>query len=140
MTKKELRRYRQLERDIETLTEYIKKLEREAERVPIIKDKVQSSAKDWPYIETHVTVDAPEPKRYTKLQRAIIRNERLKDETLQELMRLDDFIHTIPDERGRAILIQVYILGHKQSQVAIDMDLSYQRVSNIITETLKKYS
>lgn len=140
MTKKELRRYRQLERDIETLTEYIKKLEREAERVPIIKDKVQSSAKDWPYIETHVTVDAPEPKRYTKLQRAIIRNERLKDETLQELMRLDDFIHTIPDERGRAILIQVYILGQKQSQVAIDMDLSYQRVSNIITETLKKYS
>lgn len=140
MTKKELRRYRQLERDIETLTEYIKKLEREAERVPIIKDKVQSSAKDWPYIETHVTVDAPEPKRYTKLQRAIIRNERLKNETLQELMRLDDFIHTIPDERGRAILIQVYILGQKQSQVAIDMDLSYQRVSNIITETLKKYS
>ena len=107
MTKKELRRYRQLERDIETLTEYIKKLEREAERVPVIKDKVQSSAKDWPYIETHVTVDAPEPKRYTKLQRAIIRNERLKDETLQELMRLDDFIHTIPDARGRVRMLQV---------------------------------
>ena len=139
MTKKELKRDRGLERDINTLEEYIKKLERQAEKVPTVKDKVQSSQKEYPYIETHVTVDAPEPRQYTKIQRLIIKNERLKDEALTELTRLDNYIHSVEDWRGRAILTQVYILGHSQAQVAIDMDLSFQRVSNIITEILKKY-
>lgn len=139
MTKKELKAYRRIEREIKTLDAYIKKLEREADKVPIIKDKVQSSQKEWPYVRTYETVDAPEPKRYTKIQRLIIRNERMKDEKIDHLTRLDTYIHSIPDERGRDILIQVYILGRTQADVAIDMDLSYQRVSNIITEILKKY-
>ena len=139
MTKRELRRYRNLESEIETLDAYIKKLEKEADKAPTVKDKVQASSPEWPYIETHVTVDAPEPKRYTKIQRLIVKNERLKAEAVTELTRLDTFIHTVEDVRARDILIQVYIMGHKQSDVAIAMDLSYQRVSNIITETLKKY-
>lgn len=139
MTKKELKRYRQIEREIETLTEYIKKLERKAEKVPIVKDKVQSSQQEWPYVQTHVTVDAPEPVQYTKIQRLIIRNERMKEEAISELTRLDGYIHSVPDDRARTILIAVYINGHSQAQVAIDMDLSYQRVSNIISEILKKY-
>lgn len=139
MTKKELKRYRAIEHEIETLDAYISKLERKAERVPIVTDKVQSSQKEYPYIRTHETVQAPEPKSYTKIQRLIIRAEQLKNESITELTRLYDYINGIPDDRGRAILIQVYILGHTQSRVAIDMDLSYQRISNIITEILKKY-
>ena len=139
MTKKDLRRYRKLKSEIKTIEAYINKLEREAEKVPTIKDKVQSSMQDFPYTRTHVTVDAPESKQYTKLQRAIIRNQRLKDEAFQELMRLDDYIYSVKDERGRTILIEVYVNGRKQSDVAIEMDLSYQRISNIITEILKKY-
>lgn len=139
MTKKDLKRYRHLESEISTLEKYIKSLEKKAEKVPIVKDKVQSSAKEWPYIQTHVTVDAPDPVQYTKLQRMIIRNERLKDEAVAELARLDQYIHSIPDDRGRTILIQVYILGRSQADVAIEMDLSYQRVSNIITEILTKF-
>ena len=139
MTKKELKRYRAIEREIETLETYIRGLERKAAQVPVVKDKVQSSQKEWPFIETHVTVDAPEPHQYTKIQRLIIRNEALKDELITELTRLDSFIHSIDDPRGQAILIAVYINGKSQAQVAIDMDLSYQRVSNIITEILKKY-
>ena len=68
-----------------------------------------------------------------------LKNERLKAEAVTELTRLDTFIHTVEDVRARDILVQVYIMGHKQADVAIAMDLSYQRVSNIITETLKKY-
>jgi len=139
MTKKDLRRYRNIQREIRTMESYIAKLERAAERVPAIKDKVQASMSDFPYTPTHVTVDAPDPKQYTKLQRAIIRNRRLKDELCDELLKLDNYIHSVPDDRGRTILIEVYINGKPQSQVAIDMDLSYQRVSNIITEILKKY-
>lgn len=139
MTKKDLRRYRALKSEIRTLDGYIKKLEREAEKVPTIKDKVQASLDEFPYTRTHVTVDAPAPRQYTKLQRAIVKNKRLKAAALQELLKLDDYIYSVQDERGRTILIEVYINGRSQAAVAIDMDLSYQRVSNIITEVLKKY-
>ncbi len=139
MTKKELKQYRHIESEIATLEAYIANLERKAEKVPTVKDKVQSSQTEYPYIQTHVTVDAPEPRQYTKIQRLIIRNERLKEEALAELTRLDTYIHSIPDDRARTILIAVYINGRSQAQVAIDMDLSYQRVSNIISEILKKY-
>ena len=138
MTKKELRRYRKLESEINTLDAYIKKLEREAEKVPTITDKVQTSMKEWPYLPAHESVQAPEPHRYTKIQRLIVKNERLKADAVAELTRLDNSIHAVEDARARTILIQVYILGRKQSDVAIEMDLSYQRVSNIISETLSK--
>ena len=118
------------------MEKYIKKLQRAAENVPTVKDKVQSSQKEFPYTPTHVTVDAPQPTAYTKLQRAIIKQERVKAEMVNELLRIDDFISRIEDERPKAITIAVYVNGDKPKDVAIAYDLSYQRVSNIISENL----
>ena len=56
MTKKELKQYRHIESEIATLEAYIANLERKAEKVPTVKDKVQSSQAEYPYIQTHVTV------------------------------------------------------------------------------------
>ena len=136
MTKKELKQYRKLSRDIQTMEKYIKKLQRAAENVPTVKDKVQSSQKEYPYLPTRETVDAPQPAAYTKLQRAIIKQERVKAEMVNELLRIDDFISRIEDERAKAIVVAVYVNGDKQKDVAIAYDLSYQRVSNIISENL----
>ena len=140
MTKNDLKSYRKKQRDIHALEVHIHALEQAAERVPVVKDKVQSSMKDFPYTPTHITVDAPDPRAYTKLQRAIIKQRRLKDDMIGELLRLDTFIYSIKDERAQAIIIERYINGDKLKDVAIRYDMTEQGVLKIINKTLDEFN
>ena len=138
MTKKEFRQYQKLPTEREYYIKKIERLEKQAEDVATVKDKVMASQKDYPYIETHVTVDAPEPVRYTSIQRELVRVKRALAETEKRFDRLSRMIEKIDDSRTRQIITVRYLDGKSRKDTAIQFDLTEQHVLRIVNEIIKK--
>lgn len=140
MTKEDLKQYRSLQREREQIQKKIERYERKAAAVPIIKDKVQSSAKEFPYIRTHVTVDAPEPKAYSAWRRLIIIEKRKQIQVLEQLIQIEEFIQQIEDSRTRQIIGMVYVDGKTMEEAGREFDITGARVSEIIRDVIKNNS
>lgn len=140
MRKEEIKQYRDLIKERDKIAGQIRRLEKKAADVRTIKDKVQSSMKEYPYISTHEEVEAPEPKQYTQIQRNLY-TLRLQDVRIyEELLRLNNYIASIPDSRERGIITSVFVEGKSQKDTAIEYDITDARVSEIIKEILEKYA
>ena len=139
MTKKEFRQFQRLPAEREYFIRKIERLERAAENVATVKDKVTASEKDFPYTLTHVTVDAPEPVRYTSIQRDLIRARRSLKDVEKRMDRLTRMINSIDDSRTRQILVMRYIDGEKLMDVSLKMDLTDVHVLRIINEAIKNF-
>ena len=138
MTKEEFLKFKGLPKDIDYLSKKLQRLERDAENVQTVKDKVQSSMKDFPYTPTHVTVDEPEPVRFTKIQREI-RRTRKRLERAEDLKdELNEILSKVEDGRNRQILYKRYVDGMTLKEVAIEHDLTEQAVLKIIRQEVKK--
>ena len=142
MNKKTIRHYKALLVEAETLERYLKKLEKQADSVPIVKDKVQKSQKDFPYILTHEVVEAPVPVKYSSIQRNIIKTRKLIEknllESVQTALKIEQWIDTFQDPRTRAVLRDVIINNREQVDVAIEHDLTEGRISQIITGAINE--
>jgi len=136
MTKKEFRQYQKLPAEREYLILKIEKLEKRAEEVATVKDKVQSSMKDFPYTPTHITVDAPQPVRYTAIQRDLIRTKRALKDVERRFDKLHKMIEKIEDSRTRQIITVRYIDGKSLKDTAIQFDLTEQGLLKIINKTV----
>ena len=137
MTKKELWNYKNKLDAIERLEKRIAKRERDAENVPTIKDKVMLSEKEFPYTLTHATVDAPEPRQYTAIQRDIYLLRVTKAEAEEELLRLDTFIYSVKDNLAQEILTMRYVEHKKLKDVANAYGMTPQGVLKIINNAIK---
>ena len=137
MTKEEWRKFCNLPKEREYYERRIKTLERKANAVPIVKDKVQSSQKEWPYIQTHETVDAPQPQQYTKIQRELRRYRILLERTERTLDELTSILAKIEDARARQILVERYVEGRKLIDLAIKYDMTEQGIIKIINKTIE---
>ena len=139
MTKREFRQFQRLPAEREYLIRKIERLERQAENVATVKDKVQASQKEYPYTMMHVTVDAPEPVRYTSIKREIIRSQRLLDDVERRMDRLHGMVSRIGDSRTRQIITVRYIDGKSLKDTAIQFDLTEQGILKIINKTIKNF-
>ena len=137
MNKKELWSYKNKLKEIARLEARIKKREADAKAVPTVKTKVQSSQKEFPFTETHVTVDAPEPRQYSAIQRDIVLLRIKKAEAEEELLRLDEFIYSVKDELARQILTARYVEHQKLKDVAIEFNMTEQGILKIIHNSLR---
>ena len=137
MTKKELWSYKNKLKEIARLEARIKKREADAKAVPTVKTKVQSSQKEFPFTETHITVDAPEPRQYSAIQRDIVLLRVKKAEAEEELLRLDEFIYSVKDELARQILTARYVEHQKLKDVSIEFNMTEQGILKIINNSLK---
>ena len=137
MTKEQFRKYRTLPRERDYLERRIRILEIRLENVPIIKDKVKSSAKEYPYIETHLTVDAPDPKKSYKIRKEIQRAKRLLSVVELHMDELTEMIAKIEDSRTRQVMTMRYLDGKKLMDVAARVDLTEQHVLRIINTAIK---
>ena len=137
MTKREFKQYQRLPAEREYYIRRIERLEKQAEAVPVVKDKVMASQKDYPFIEMHVTVDAPEPVRYSSIQRDLIRARRMLKDVEKRFDKLTRMITTIDDSRTRQIITMRYIDGESLKHTAMKFDLTEQHVLRIVNETIK---
>lgn len=139
MTKRELKQFQHLPQERENLIRKIERLERQAENVATVKDNVQASEPEYPYTLTHVTVDAPEPVRYTSIQRELIRTRRTLKDVERRLDKLTSMVGRIGDSRTRQIITVRYIDGKSLKDTAIQFDLTEQGVLKIINKTIKNF-
>ena len=139
MTKREFKQYQRLPQEREYFIRKIERLERQAENVATVKDKVQASEKEYPYTLMHVTVDAPEPVRYTSIQRDLIRARRQLKDVERRFDKLTRMITTIGDSRTRQIITVRYVDGKSLKETAIQFDMTEQHVLRIINATIKNF-
>lgn len=137
MNKDQFKKYRGLPKERDYLLRKIKILEHKESQVPIVKTKVQSSQKEWPYVETHVTVEAPEPVRSTAIKRELNRTRKRLAKVEHDLDELTRLLNRVEDARDRQILMARFVDGDKLKDVALKFDLTDQWVMRIIEKTIK---
>lgn len=140
MTKKELKDYNALKISIEQNKQLLAKYQDDAKSVPVIVDKVQASQKDYPYILVHQVVEAKDPVKYGAIKENItkikqILYNQIEEESKRELDILE-FANSLSNVRDRYIIKAVYLEDKDQKDVAIALDLTEGRVSQIIREII----
>lgn len=139
MTKEEFKKYKTLPREREYLESRIRSLEQKLGAVPVVKDKVQASEKDYPYLPAHQVVDAPDPRKAHRIrrelayfQRLLKNNERLTDELVGYLERIED-------ARTRQIMTMRFLDGKKISDIEAKVYLTERHIHRIIDETIENF-
>ena len=138
MTKDQFRKYKTLPREREYLESRIRALEKRLAAVPIVKDKVQSSEKGYPYLPTHQTVDAPDPRKAHRIRRELNYYQRLLKTNERYTSELVGYLEQIEDARTRQIMTRRYLEGARLKDVAIEFDMTEQWVMRIIENCIKK--
>lgn len=140
MNRNDIKQYNDLLADATHIQKSMDAILKKLENVPIVKDKVQSSQKDFPYIPVHVAVDAPDPIRSKRLHDDLARLKQRQlvnfSETIQKAAEIMEFIDKITDPRTRAILRAAIFENKSQKNIAIEFDLTEGRVSQIISDAL----
>ena len=139
MTKKEFRQYQKLPSERDYWIRKIERLEKAAENVATVKDKVMASEKDFPYTIMHVTVDVPEPVRYTSIQRDLIRSRRSLKDVERRMDRLTRMISSIEESRTRQIITVRYVDGTSLKNTAAKFNLTEQHVMRLINIAIKNF-
>lgn len=138
MTKEDFRIYKKLPSRRDYTIKRINRLERDMSKIPIVKDKVQSSQKEYPYIETHLVVDAPEPVLYSKYKRELIRARKDLNEIENLLDELAAIINKVGDGRTKEILMMRLVYGEDFDTIMTKVNLTERHIRRIIDEAIKK--
>ncbi|MBQ8306964.1 MAG: sigma-70 family RNA polymerase sigma factor [Blautia sp.] len=136
MDKETLRQYRALKREIAMLEESIEKLQEQLNEVPVVKGKVQSSMKDFPYVRTHVTVEQSDPVEAERILKRIRIKKARKKAAEEQLLRIEQYIQSIPDSTDRLIFDLVFIQGKTYRDVGVLLNMEFSNVGKRINRKL----
>lgn len=137
MDKKKLNQYRVLQKEIPLIEKKLDKLYKSRASIPEISGKVQSSQKEFPYIESHVTVQMYEPKESDRINRQIRINEARLKAAEADKAEIDSFIAGLSDSSDRLIIEMVYMQGKKFEDVGKMLGYTKGRISQKIKDILK---
>lgn len=137
MEKAKLEQYKSLVKEIPLINKKLDKLYEKRLNIPMVKGKVKASSKEFPYIETHVSVLMDEPKEADKLSEQIKVNEKRLKQVEEDVVEIERFIANIPNSTDRLILELVYLKGMKLKDAGEIVGYSKGRVSQKISEILK---
>ena len=137
MTREKLTNYKNHKKELALIEKAIDKLNGRLERIPEVNVKVQKSSDDFPYIEEHLTVKTSEPMEAERIRCKIREKERKRDMIITEMNEVEQFIDDMPEGKEKEIIEMLYLDGMKQWEVAIEVDCSRSRISQIIGEILK---
>lgn len=126
MTKKELKQYRALRKEYEYLGKSIEKLYDRLDNVNMVISKVKSSMSEHPYIETHETIEAPDPETAEAIRKRIIIRLTRSAIVSELIIKIENYILDIEDSEDRQIFDLVFIQGLKLEEVGgiVGMDRS----------------
>ena len=137
MTRKKLKQYRALKKEIAGLEKAIDKLYDQEMDIPVVLGKVTGSGRDFPYILEHVTVQMDEPKKADAISERIKIKEQRKEVCEKLTVEIEQFISNIPDSTDRQIFEMVFLEGMKQREAAEAVNYTQARVSQRISSVLK---
>ena len=138
MDREKLNRHKKNKRELALIDMQLDKLYERLEDVPVVQGKVSGSSKDFPYIESHMTVQMAEPKAASGIKDRIREKETRQEELQKEIEEVESFITGLPDGIEKQVLEMVYLEDMSQRDAAEAVGYSYGRVSQIITSICKK--
>ena len=137
MDKEKLRRHKRNKAELVSVILAIDKLYGQLEDVDIVSGKVTKSSDDFPYIEEHMTVKVPDPKRTGPIWERIRKKERRKAELEAEVQEVESFIAGLPDGMDKQIFEMVYLDGFSQQKTGEVIGYTQSMISKIIKKYLK---
>ncbi len=140
MNREKLRRHKRNMTELASVLLAIGKLQEELEWVKeehIVSGKVKKSGKDFPYIEEHMTVKVPDPKRTEPIRARLRKKEQRKAELEKEIQEIEAFIAGLPEGMDKQIFEMVYLDGLSQQKAGEILGYTQGRVSQIIRNYLK---
>lgn len=135
MTEKELKEYKSLCKEIESLDERIQRLEEK--EVEVVAGKVKGSMKVFPYIETRIGVKMYSPEQIAAQHELIKVYQRRKAEVEEKKLEIEQYIDNIEDSQLRLIFQYRYIDGLKQREIADKLYLDRSRISRKVSDYLQ---
>lgn len=138
MDREKLNRHKKNKRELALIERQLDRLYERLEDVPVVRGKVSGSSKDFPYIESHMTVQMAEPKAASGIEDRIREKETRQEELQKEIEEVESFITGLPDGIEKQVLEMVYLEDMSQRDAAEAVGYSYGRVSQIITSICKK--
>lgn len=135
MTKKRLQQHRALKKEIEELDRKI--LQEQEKEIAVTQEKVKASMRDFPYIETHVTIEAHNAEQAHISRKLIDEYEVRKEKVQKETLEIETFISSISDSETRLIFQYSFIDGMKQREISKKLHIEQSTISKKISNTLK---
>lgn len=137
MNREKLNMYKLNKKELVLINRQLDRLNDQLEKVPVIQGKVSGSSKDYPYIESHVTVQMREPKAASIIKDRIRGRKKRKAWLEAEISEVEEFISAMPDGIEKQIFEMVYLDDMSQGDVAEMLGYSKGRISQIISESVK---
>lgn len=137
MTKKRLKQYGALRREIELIDTKLNQLYDRQKNIPTVLGKVRGSSPEFPYIETRPSVYMDEPGESDQIKKLIRMKTSRKITAMCAVLEVEEFISAIPDSTARQIFELTFLEEKKQQEVADQVGYSRSRISQIIKEYLK---
>lgn len=134
MTEKELSQYRKLLKEAEDLQGRIAKLH--DKEITTSHGTVKGSSKNFPYIEYHYGVWIDDPTEVDTRDKLIkVYTDRV-DRARKEILRIEQFINSIPDSELRQIFEYRFVDGLKQWKIAEMMNMDRSSIGKKIYKYL----
>mgnify|MGYP000800143416 CR=1 FL=1 len=137
MDREKLNRHKKNKRELSLIDTQLDKLYERLENVPMVQGKVSGSSKDFPYIESHMTVQMAEPKAASGIKDRIREREARQKVLRNEIEEVEDFIAGFPEGIEKSVLELVYLEDMSQADVADQVGYTQARVSQIIRDVAK---
>lgn len=137
MNREKLNMYKLNKKELVLINRQLDRLNDQLEKVPVIQGKVSGSSKDYPYIESHVTVQMREPKAASIIKDRIRGRKKRKAWLEAEISEVEEFISAMPDGMEKQIFEMVYLDDMSQGDAAEMVGYTQARVSQIMNSVLK---
>ena len=137
MNREKLNMYKLNKKELVLINRQLDRLNDQLEKVPVIQGKVSGSSKDYPYIESHVTVQMREPKAASIIKDRIRGRKKRKAWLEAQISEVEEFISAMPDGIEKQIFEMVYLDDMSQGDAAEMVGYTQGRIAQIIKRCTK---
>lgn len=140
MNREKLNMYKTNKKELVLINRQLDRLNDQLEKIPVIQGKVSGSSKDYPYIESHVTVQMREPKAASTIKDRIRGRKKRKVWLETEISEVEEFISAMPEGIEKQIFEMVYLDDMTQEEVGEILLMERSSVSKKISDYFLKNS
>lgn len=137
MNREKLNMYKLNKKELVLINRQLDRLNDQLEKVPVIQGKVSGSSKDYPYIESHVTVQMREPKAASIIKDRVRGRKKRKAWLESQISEVEEFISAMPDGVEKQIFEMVYLDDMSQGDAAEMVGYTQGRIAQIIKRCTK---
>lgn len=137
LDKSDFTSYRDNKVELVLIEESLMRLNSDLENVQVVSGKVTKSSDEFPYIEEHMTVEMPDPKKADRIKKRILEKESRKTILTNKIEMVEDFIDSMEPGIDKEIFEMLYYDGMTQKEVGDAVHLERSVVSKHVTNVLK---